>query len=166
MILRARIRNLRITLTMAHVVDVTGVNSCLPDGRHILMWDFDNTKLDTVMQRLKVVQSMFGLSSIFIFRSSAPDNYIAYCLQAHSWEATRAIIAWTKGIDGNFYKWGIFRKRFTLRVGKKCGSTPKIAAMLVSPIKGDVQVQELQSWVSYETLDSHHSQVIVEKAVM
>jgi len=160
MIIKLRIGHWRITFTFAQVTDVIGVNSKLPNGNHILMWDFDNTPLEDVKLALKLVQIQFNLPNIYILRTSPPDNYIAYCFDNCLWSIARAIIGSTNFIDENFYKWGIFRRRFTLRVGKKAGVLPKLVHVLHSTVEETATIEELRSWVKYETLDAHHNQTV------
>lgn len=158
MILKLRLGNHRITFTFAKVIDVLGVNSKLTDGNHILMWDFDALPLKKVIRNLATVQTFFKLPKIYILRSSPPDNYIAYCFSRNTWAETRAIVGMTEGIDENFYKWGVFRKRFTLRVGAKTGYVPTCVNIIFSPHPEEANVAELKSWVKYETLNGHHDQ--------
>lgn len=160
MIIKLRIGHIRITFTIAQVIDVLGVNSKLPDGNHILMWDFDNTTFDKVADALEFVQKHFNLPRIHILLTSKPHNYIAYCFKRCTFRQAIAILGMTDGIDLNFYKWGIFRKRWTLRVGAKANSTPKFICYLGSEVKEDATIEELKSWVTYETLDMHHKQII------
>lgn len=160
MILKLRIGHKRITFTFAQVVDVLGVNSKLSDGKHILMWDFDKHTLDFVSKSLRVIQRFFNLPRIYILRSSHPDNYIAYCFTRCEWPEARSIVGMTVGIDENYFKWAVFRRRFTLRVGEKLGIKPQCVRVLDSPYKEEVALAELKSWVRYETLDGHHDQTV------
>lgn len=160
MILKLRLGNIRITFTMASIVDVLGVNSKLPDGNHILMWDFDNQSLLSVKCNLERVQEEYKLPDIYILMSSKPNNYIAYCFHRLPWALARAIVGVTEGIDENFYKWAVFRKRFTLRVGAKLGVTPHYVGKLQGFIRDQCEIAELKSWVKYETLDGHHNQQV------
>jgi len=160
MILKFRIGHIRITFTIATVVDVLGVNSKLPDGKHILMWDFDKQPLEQVRTALMDTMFQFKLPKVYILKTSEPNNYIAYCFKRCDWATARAIVGMTKGIDEAFYKWAVFRKRFTLRVGAKLGITPKFADMIYSMYDEDATIEELRSWVKYETLDGHHNQKV------
>ncbi len=160
MIIKLRIGHIRITFTIAWVVDVLGVNSKLSDGNHILMWDFDNIPLEQVANALIDVQRTFSLPPIHICRTSEPNNYIAYCFKRCNWIVARMIVGYTIGIDENFFKWAVFRRRFTLRVGAKLGVKPKYVCTLGSTVKVDVDIKELKSWVKYETLDGHHNQKV------
>lgn len=158
MILKLRLGNVRFTMTIAKVIDMLGVNSKLKDGNHILMWDFDNANFEDVVNALTDVSLRYGLPQIRILLSSPPNNYIAYCFKRCSWAQARQIVGETMGIDENFYKWGVFRRRFTLRVGKKCGVLPMYIGSTHGETLDDVHISELTSWVKYETLDSHHKQ--------
>lgn len=160
MILKFRIGHIRITFTLARVVDVLGVNSKLPDGNHILMWDFDNIPLDKIIEELQDVKRSYGLPRIYILKTSEPNNYIAYCFKRCNWRLARAIVGSTDYIDENFFKWAVFRRRFTLRVGAKLGVTPKCEAIINSMFDEDASIDELYSWVKYETLDGHHNQKV------
>jgi hypothetical protein len=156
MIIRIRIAHWRFTWTFAPVNDVVGVNSLLPDGNHILLWDFDDVSLCSVSWILKMVQEDFELPCIRILNTGTRNHYIAYCFKRCSWWNTRRIIASTPSICSNFYKWGIFRKRFTLRVTPKSGRKPHLVRVLPSKIEEDVAITELQSWVKYETLPADY----------
>jgi len=61
------------------------------------------------------------------------------------------IIAQTEHIDWNFFKYGVYRGRFTLRVTPKDGRTPKFKCMLEGFGLPDCEPSELMSWVRYET---------------
>ena len=149
-----------MTFTIAQVVDVLGVNSKLSDGKHILMWDFDKLPLEHVINALKDIQLQFQLPNIYILKSSEPNNYIAYCFKRCEWAKARAIVGMTHNIDEAFYKWAVFRRRFTLRVGPKLGVIPKHVATINGKFFEDVNISELKSWVKYETLDGHHNQKV------
>lgn len=147
MIIRIRIAHWRFTFTFAPVTDVIGVNSLLADNNHILLWDFDDIKLCSVAWILKSVQNEFKLPQIRILNTGTQDHYIAYCFKRCTWWNTRRIIASTPNICNNFYKWGIFRKRFTLRVSPKSNRKPNLVLILHSKIPEDVTIRELNSWV-------------------
>ena len=152
MIKKLTIGNLRLTFSMARIQKVVGVNSRLPDGKHILMWDFDDTKLLNVVAYLSAIQQRYRLPTIYVLRSSPPDNYIAYCFKRVEWIDAVRVVANTQGVDYNFLKYGVYRGRFTLRVSAKKGYTPRFATCLPSTVKPDCFVNDLQSWVRYETL--------------
>lgn len=155
MILRFRIWKWRFTFTFAPVVDVVGVNSLMRNGKHILMWDLDQTHLNYVAKRLAYIQKQHHLSNIYILRSSKPNNYIAYCLQAFDWWDTKRIIADTYGVDELFFKYGVYRGYFTLRVSTKEGQRPTLVHVLKSEVPESAKIFDLDSWVVYETVLSH-----------
>ena len=150
MILRIRIGNWRFTFTLHQITDITGVNSLLPDGNHILMWDFDNIPLWQVKLTLNCIQQDYELPNIYILNTGKPNHYIAYCFKRCSWWDTKRIIAATPFICNDYFKWGVFRKRFTLRVTPKEGRKPRLVEILHSNIPEDVKVSELTSWVKDE----------------
>jgi len=147
MIFRIRIAHWRFTWTFAPVTDVIGVNSLLADNNHILLWDFDDVQLKVVAWILKSIQRQFKLPQIRILNTGTPNHYNAYCFKRCSWWNVRRIIASTPNICSNFYKWGIFRKRFTLRVSPKSNRKPNLILTLHSKISEDVAIRELNSWV-------------------
>lgn len=147
MIIRIRIGNWRFTFTLYEVTDITGVNSLLKDGNHILMWDFDDIPLWQVSLILKCVQDDYELPQIRILNTGKKNHYIAYCFKRSSWWDTKRIIAATPFVCSDYYKWGIFRKRFTLRVTPKEARKPKLISILYSKVPEDVNISELTSWV-------------------
>lgn len=153
MIKRFTVKNVRFTLTIARVAKVIGVNSELEDGRHILMWDFDEVKLEDVVEALKYVQVRYMLSDIHLLRSKEPDNYLAYCFTACDWRRAVEIIASTQGVDWQFFRFGVYRGHFTLRVTPKNGRIPYLAERLEGCELPDCKPSDLKSWVRYETLN-------------
>ena len=147
MIIRIRIGNWRFTFTLYQITDITGVNSLLPDGNHILMWDFDDVPLEIVQSELGIIQSIYDLPTIYILNTGKPNHYIAYSFAKCTWRLTVEILAATPHICEDYFKWGVFRKRFTLRVTPKEGRKPKLVALLYSKTPEDVNVSELTSWV-------------------
>ena len=152
MILRLRIGHWRFTWTMAPVTDIIGVNSKLPNGNHILMWDFDGTNISYVVEALQCIQNVYALPNIYVLETKKGVNFIAYCFYQCSWRRCIEIIATTRGVDKNFFKYGVYREHFTLRVSPKSGRTPKIAWTLYSSVKENAFITDLKSWVKYETL--------------
>jgi len=152
MIWRWRIGPVRITFTIAPVTDVVGVNSRVEGDLHIPMWDFDKVPLDRVRFFLRHVQGFYMLPKIYILRSSPGDHYIAYCFKKLPWRQVVAIVASTPDVDWNFFKYGVYRGHFTLRVSPKNGHTPRLVEVLHSDQPEDVAVEDLVSWTRYETL--------------
>ena len=142
---------------MAQVTDVIGVNSILPDGKHILMWDFDDAPLPYVESALETAIAYYMLPNIYILNTGKPNHYIAYCFKRHEWRHAFGIVASTPFVDWNFIKYAAVRGHFTLRVSPKNGKKIRLVKVLKGITKEDACVDELRSWVNYETLprDEH-----------
>jgi hypothetical protein len=154
MIIKIRIAHWRFTFTFAPVTDVTGVNSTLKDGWHIPMWDFDDIPLEYVEAALRLVQNKFKLSNIYILNTGKTDHYIAYCFQKRPWDVIVTIVSATLFVDHNFFKYGVYREHWTLRVTPKEGRKPKLIKILYSLVPESVNISELNSWVK-DTLKVH-----------
>lgn len=153
MIYRLRIGRWRFTFTIARTSTVVGVNSLLPDGKHILMWDFDDIPFPEVRTILELVQATYKLPNIYILETKKETNYIAYCFKRLDWRKVVEIITYTPKVDWGFIKFGIFRKQFTLRVTPKTGRRPKLVHTLHSKVAEDCLITDLRHWVMYETLE-------------
>jgi len=147
MIINIKIAHWRFTFTLAPVTNVTGVNSKLADGNHIIMWDFDDIQLDVVKSVLGIVQSIYDLPTIYILNTGAPNHFIAYCFARCEWRLSIEIVAATPHVDPAFFKYGVYREHWTLRVTPKEGRKPKLIALLYSKTKEEANVSELNSWV-------------------
>jgi len=152
MIKRLTLGNYRLTLTAARIAKQIGVNSKLENGRHVLMWDFDDVPLDKVLQGLRTVQSRYLLSDIHICRTKEPHNYIAYCFSSQEWRTACEIVAQTASVDWQFFRFGVYRGHFTLRVTPKNDRQINLAARLEGYCLPDCRPEDLKSWVRYETL--------------
>lgn len=147
MIIKIRIAHWRFTWTFAPVTDVTGVNSVLPEGDHICMWDFDDVELDDVIDALSTVKYFYGLPNIYILNTGKQFHYIAYCFKSFPWRDSVRIVASTNNVDPNFFKYGVYREHWTLRVTPKEGRKPHLVKILHSTIEEDCSIDELNSWV-------------------
>jgi len=153
MILRFKLGRWRFTFSFAPVTEVVGVNSKLPNGRHILMWDFDGKQLGQVITWLEDIQHLYQLPRIYVLNTGKKNHYIAYCFKKVPWRKAVEIIATTIGVCWHFFKYGVYREKFTLRVSPKCGRRPKLAWLLNSNVPEDAYITDLKSWVKYETLE-------------
>lgn len=155
MIKRITIGGFRLTFSAAHITKVVGVNSQLDDGRHVLMWDFDNTTLDKVAEALKKVQTRYFLSDIHILETKENSNFAAYCFTAVSFRRALEILFATDGVCLSFLKFCVIREHLTLRVTPKGGRMPFLVAKLDGYELSNCSIEELHSWVKYETLLKH-----------
>ncbi|MBA7570807.1 hypothetical protein ES708_12560 [subsurface metagenome] len=149
--LRVDFKGYRFYIAITHSGQVKGVNSKLPDGRHFLMWDFDDKGEDDVKNALRDVQRRFRLARIHLLNTGLEGYYHAYCFHAHSWPDTLQILASTDGIDRVFFKIGVIREYFTLRFTPKKRRDFRPAVILPSKYLEDVNPYELSSFVTYWT---------------
>jgi len=151
MIKRLTIGSLRMTFSCAHITQVTGVNSELANGNHILMWDFDDVPLENVKISLGAVQARYFLSDIIILKTKEPDSYNAWCFTAKPWWKAVAIVASTKWVDWGFFRYSVWRYHFTLRTSPKNGRDSKVIARLKGYEEPTAKIEDLKYWVEYET---------------
>ena len=161
MIIKTTLGSWRFTWSMAPITHIIGVNSNLPDGNHILMWDFDFIDLKDIRVELKIIQRRYELPAIYILKTSPKQGFHAYCFKRVEWKTCVEILAATHHIDWNYFKYGIYRGHFTLRVSPKCGRKIVPDVTLESKFAEDASVTDLKSWVQYETLaDTHKSRKV------
>jgi len=152
MIFRFRIGHWRFSFAAVRITDVAGVNSVLPDGKHILMWDFDDIPLNKVIAALWTTAITYSLPPIYILSSGKPNHYMAYCFKRVDWQKAIEIIAATPHVCQTFLRFGVWRKKWTLRITPKDGRNIKLIAKLPGLSKPDVSIKELDSFVKYETI--------------
>jgi len=130
---------------------IKGVNSMLHDGKHFLMWDFDDVPLVTVRKELRAIQVRESLSKIYILSTGVESYYHAYCFTRRSWIYARRIIAGTPSVDRVFLVMAIMRGYLTLRISKKKDRELRLVKTLDSPIPENVHPDEVSSFVEYTT---------------
>jgi len=151
-----RVGSVRLMAAIVRVTDVVGVNSKLRDGSHIPLWDFDGVPLRDVELDLRRVQEHYNLPTIYILRSSDNDHYIAYCFYRCRWAVCKHIVSAAYNVDEQFYRYGVFRGHFTLRVSRKGEWQPHLVSRLESPVPETAGLTDLCSWVRYETLPPNY----------
>lgn len=149
-VLRKRIGRLKISLVIGMITDVSGVNSTLEDGNHIIMWDFDTAALDEVRGWLRGIQQVYQLPTIYIAFSSNNHSFHAYCLTRMPWLQTVSIVAATGGIDPGYVAMCAMRGHWTLRLSDKGKGAPRHAYTLPWPVVEQATLTDLKSWVTYE----------------
>lgn len=157
MIKRLNIGDVRFTLTMAHISKVTGVNSSLPDGKHIIMWDFDGVAFAPLVMELIAVQGRFSLPKIYVLNSGDATSWIAYCFGGRDWIDALRVVVCTDYVDPNFIRFSAYRRHFTLRVTPKQGREIKLRFIIPSDVKENCTMRELKSWVKYETVKKDYT---------
>lgn len=120
------------------------------------MWDFDGQPLNQVAIALRRVQLSEVLPTIHIYQTSPGDYYAARCLHATNWWDCKRIVANTVGVDESYFRFGVYREHFTIRVGPKHGRYLQLIKVLDSGIPANMTEKDLQSWTVYETLARPH----------
>jgi hypothetical protein len=161
MIFKLRLKSWQASLALTRLTTVVGVNSTLPGGFHILMWDFDNLELPLVKASLGWVQEQYDLPCIHILNTGKPNHYIAYCFEVCTWIKSVAIIASTWGIDQNYFRLGVIRKHWTLRISDKEGQRIHYACMLPSLIPQSAHLKDLTSFTEYDTMKRGVSKKVI-----
>ena len=154
MIVKLTLGRWRFTFSMAPITKVIGINSNLPDGKHILMWDFDTGTIDEMLHYLNNIQYRYKLPMIRIARTGKKHGYHAICLKRLEWRKVVEILAATQGLDWTYFKYGIYRGHFTLRISPKCFRRISYHSKLFGYGTEDVSPNELTSMVQYETLQN------------
>lgn len=138
-------------LSVSRYVKVTGVNSKLSDGLHLIMWDFDNVNRYEVIEILEKIQQRFKLPPVYIICSGYESNFHAYCFDAVSWAKLLYILASTPKLDQMYFKIGVIRGYFTLRITRKQAGDFTEAHILPSNIPELVNPLKIKSFIEYET---------------
>lgn len=146
-----RLGSLRVWVSIRKVEDIKGMCSNLKSGRHILMWDFDNTSFGKVSATLRDVQIKYQLPKITILETLAGVNYIAYCFEELDWTYALAILLETPGVCWNFFRLSVIRGYFTLRVSPKGGRVPHFRAEIPGKTPQKIGVDDLVHAIKYET---------------
>ena len=148
---RIDVRGWRFYIALSHSQKVSGVNSKLPNGKHFLMWDFDNVEEDNVKASLESVQRRYKLSRIYLINTGIAGYWHAYCFKACSYPDTLKILAETEYLDQVYFKIGVLRGYFTLRYSPKGDRGFKPAIILPSKYREDVNCYQISSFIRYWT---------------
>ena len=148
---RIQILTRLFVLHIKKIANTQGVNSSLTDGKHFLMFDFDNVELLRVWYELKKTQIKYNLPNIYIANTGKPDSYHAYCLKRVSFIESVQIALNCESIDRTFVRFMLFRNHATLRISEKNGRQINRIHTIESKIKEDVSVNEFTSYTKYET---------------
>ena len=153
MMIKLKLGSFRLNFSITAITKTWGVNSLLENGKHILMWDFDDEKLGDVVAGLRQIQLRYGLPEVRIMQTTE-KNFHAYCFKQVDFRKAVEIIAATSGVDWGFFLFGCLRQKFTLRVGEKAGRRkPRLVALLGGLEEVDASIKDLRRWVKYDTID-------------
>lgn len=162
MILELQLFQYRIVFTLAKVEIVKGVYSTLKGDMHFLMWDFDNTDLDTVVENLMRVGGVFDLPQITILETKKGEGYHAYCLCAVTFQKACEILAATEGIDMRYFTGGVARHKWTLRLSSKSGREIKQVYLIESYRKETVKIEDIKNFCMFKTVGDKHKPRIIK----
>ena len=145
----------RFDLSIKKIVEVSGINSNTDDtmNKHILLWDFDNVRLNDVTSSLSKIQDYWKLPKIYIVQSSK-NRFHAYSFFEVDLSTAMAIISSTPLICKTFFKMGVMRDYWTLRITpKKEGEKFNLVRVLPSPYRAKERLDlvRMLETVKYKT---------------
>lgn len=152
MILKIRFWNWKFMFSCSQIEDIVGVNSKIDEENHVLMWDFDNVHLDILKNELQQIQFIYELPNIYVVQTKLTGSYHAYSLCKRSFREACAILTFSTYIDMVYYRLGVTRGYWTLRISEKSGRDITLVDVLKSDVPEDVTIKDLKSFVIYETL--------------
>lgn len=152
MILKIRFWNWKFMFSCSQIEDIVGVNSKVGEDEHILMWDFDRGNFNHIRDEMLAVQDALTLPSIYVVRTKKTGSYHCYCLRKTSFQEACVLLSNTIGIDMTYFRLGVTRGYWTLRISPKSGRDITLVDVLESDVPEDVSVKNLKSFVIYETL--------------
>lgn len=145
---------IRFDFSISRIVEVSGVNSNIDDTNknHILLWDFDKVPCVEVVTSLTHVQQLYSLPAIHVIESS-PLHYHAYCFAIRTKAEAMYILSTTPHIDDVFFRLGVVRSYWTLRITpKKTGQSFRLVVDLPSTIpEADSSLVSSLDIVKYKT---------------
>lgn len=146
-----RLGSLRVWVSIRKVEDHKGICSNTKNGKHILMWDFDDSLFGYVSAELRSVQRKYGLPKITILETKVGKNYVAYCFEELEWKDALAIVLDTRRVCWNYFRLSVIRGYFTIRVSPKRGRTPYFRAEIPGKTPQKITVDDLVHAIKYET---------------
>lgn len=127
---KPRIGRLQVSIMAGLVTKVTGVNSNLKNGQHIVMWEFDETDDLAVLASLQAAQIFYRLPNIHVAESHLGGGFHAYCFKALSFVETLHIVSGTALVDPHYITLCAMRQHWTLRLTDKGQGAPQFSQML------------------------------------
>lgn len=147
-------RRIRLDFSISKTVKVTGINSNVDstNEKHILLWDFDETPYYKIVESLKNIQTDCKLPTIHIIQSS-PNRYHAYCFIAVDMPTAMYIISSTPCVDYTFFKLGVMRGYWTLRITDKKQNNlfRHVSDLISTTVVEDTSLPLMLELVKYKT---------------
>ena len=145
------ILNHKFSVQIRNITRVRGINSTLQDGKHILMWEFDEQEESIVVEGLKYVQARWGLPEVHLARSHPGGGYHAYSFKPVDFTRALHIISGTPYVDPAYIRMCCIRQHFTLRLTDKGQGAPAWIRTLPGYSEAIAKPADLVSYVEYET---------------
>lgn len=98
---------------------VEGNMALCPDGKYVIMGDYDNMGIETIKYELKAMQSAYGLGDFHVIESS-PGKYHVICFDKVSWARLQEILQQLR-IDPAYAQ----SRTIILRTSPKSGHEPR-----------------------------------------
>lgn len=149
--LKFRIGRLDVQLRAGLGTKVTGVNSNLKDGRHIIMWEFDETDKLAVLAALQLAQTDFNLPDIHVAESHPGGGFHAYCFRSLTFVETLHIVSGTRLVDPHYITLCAMRQHWTLRLTSKGQGAPQYLETLSGTGAKTARPEDLVGIVEYRT---------------
>ena len=144
-----RIGRFQVSLVVGLVTKVTGVNSNLKQGGHIIMWEFDETDKLAVLASLQAAQIFHSLPTIYVAESHPGGGFHAYCFVQMSFVHTLHVVSGTALVDPHYITMCAMRQHWTLRLTDKGQGQPEYTEALFSEVPELYGPNDLQSVVQY-----------------
>ena len=112
------------------------------EDKHALLIDFDNSSISTIINSLSSLQEKYKLPAIYIIASSK-HSYHAYCFTARKFMEIVHILSDISEIDGSYFRLGIVRGYYTLRITSRKGDKFKLVKTLLSPYFNEISPNSL-----------------------
>ena len=154
MLLRKHIGNTVITFSIWQRGITMGLNSNLPDGNHILMWETDIANGDPFIRNLAWFQQEAKIPDIYVWRSNPKYGWHAISMRRSTWREAICAASAIPETDMQWLTGSVKRGKMTLRLTEKRGNTPTPYTILESPYQSDVKANELVNGEKYEYLVS------------
>lgn len=144
-----RIGRFQVSLMAGLVTKVTGVNSNLRNGNHIIMWEFDETDVVGVLAALQAAQAFHRLPDIHVAESHPGGGVHAYCFKSLSFIETLHIVSGTALVDPSYITMCAMRQHWTLRLTDKGQGQPEYQETLPGPGVTTASPSDLVGIVEY-----------------
>ncbi len=146
---KIRIGRFQVSLMAGLVTKVQGINSNLKDGRHIVMWEFDETDKLAVLGSLQFAQVVHGLPNIYVAESHPGGGFHAYCFASMTFIKSLHIVSGTALVDPNYITMCAMRQHWTLRLTDKGQGQPEYTETLPSHFLESADYSDLVGMVEY-----------------